>query len=387
MKSLAEQEFYNFFSIRNFEKSRRFSSTYKYSPENLAQILAFYNHPQKEYKTIHIAGTSGKGSMASYIQRLLSASHFKTGLYGSPHFESLFERISINEKNISPKYFNKIFFEIKKNNLIKNLSFFDALTLIAFLYFQKKNVDWAVIETGLGGRLDSTNHLNSSASILTPIGMDHKDILGNTVEEIAKEKAGIIQPNSKVFVLPQQKSVKNIISMVAARKKAKVFFLDSINEPDYRKANLHYAKKIFISIFNMPAPKIDINLKGRFEIIGKSPTLIFDAAHNIIAVRALAVQIKNKFAKELIEGKIIIHINCMKERNIDDLANVFNEELGQTVASKIFLFQFEDSQFYSQGTRFVRPLKKTFAQFLEIEKNMIHIVAGSIRLYSVIKLA
>ncbi len=172
----------------------------KFGLENTKKLLEFLGNPQNSFKSIHIAGTNGKGSTSSLIASVLSKLNYRVGLYTSPHLVRFNERIRIDGNEIEDSYL------VDKVILLKDLiekikpTFFEVTTAIAFKYFADSNIDYAVIETGLGGRLDSTNVIMPEISIITKIDIDHKDFLGETIEKIAYEKGGIIKPNIPVVV-------------------------------------------------------------------------------------------------------------------------------------------------------------------------------------------
>ncbi len=168
----------------------------------LENTIGFLNHlgnPQQDLKTIHIAGSNGKGSTASFIASILQEFGFKVGLYTSPHFVKFNERVVINGKQIDDEYISSFITENEKYIDEHQLTFFEVTTAMAFQYFKEMKPDYCVIETGLGGRLDSTNVLNPLAVVITTISLEHTNVLGNTIEQIAAEKAAIIKKDSKCF--------------------------------------------------------------------------------------------------------------------------------------------------------------------------------------------
>jgi dihydrofolate synthase/folylpolyglutamate synthase len=179
----------------------------------IKNFLSMFKNPQDKIKIIHIAGTNGKGSCAAFIAEILKCSGYKTGLYTSPHLVYIEERIKINGRNISHNVFQKYLKMYSKKALDCNLSYFEYLTALSFIYFEKQKVDIAVIETGLGGRFDATNVIkNPLICIITSISKDHQEILGDTIEKIAFEKAGIIKKNAGVICGKLPKTAINIIN-------------------------------------------------------------------------------------------------------------------------------------------------------------------------------
>ena len=173
---------------------------YKEGLDNTLKLDEFFNHPHKKFKTIHIAGTNGKGSCSHTIADILQSAGYKTGLYTSPHLVDFSERIRVDGKPIEKDFVVKFVEENKHFFEPLHPSFFELTTAMAFLYFAHKEVDVAVIEVGLGGRLDCTNIINPDLSIITNISFDHTQFLGNTLSAIASEKAGIIKENTPVII-------------------------------------------------------------------------------------------------------------------------------------------------------------------------------------------
>lgn len=177
----------------------------KYDLENIHRLCALFSNPEKKYQTIHVAGSNGKGSVTTKIAKGLEYSGLTVGLYTSPHISTFRERITINGQKISEdevsRYLTKVFAAIDQGKLV--VSFFEITTLLAFYYFAERGVDIAVIETGLGGRLDATNIIHPRLSVITTLSLEHTAILGKTLPEIAREKAGIIKPNVPVVLGPK----------------------------------------------------------------------------------------------------------------------------------------------------------------------------------------
>ena len=195
--------------------------------ENINKLLAHIGNPEKELKAIHVAGSNGKGSTSSFIASILTESGFKVGLYTSPHFINFNERIRINGVEVPNDFVTS--FMNKNNEFITRESptFFELTTAMAFKYFAEHGVDYAVIETGLGGRLDATNVLQSLASVITSISLEHTNILGTTIEEIAYEKGEIIKPNQQVFIGSIPDSAKEVIIKKANKENCKYYELNS----------------------------------------------------------------------------------------------------------------------------------------------------------------
>lgn len=235
----------------------------KYDLKNITRLLKALGNPHTGFRSIHVAGTNGKGAAASFTASILQEQGYKTGLFTSPHLLKFNERIRINGKTINDVYIKRFLNENIK--LIKRIkpSFFEVNTALAFKYFADKNVDVAVVECGLGGRLDSTNVLTPDVCIITQIGLDHRQFLGNTLRKIANEKAGIIKPRSNVIISDTNKSLRSIFRNKISKQK-KIFideFLDiKINKNELSKMN-------FSLLFKPVYYKLDLTipLSGTFQ--------------------------------------------------------------------------------------------------------------------------
>ena len=208
------------------------AAAYKADLNNTIAICNLLYNPQQHFKSVHIAGTNGKGSVSHFIASILQESGLKVGLYTSPHFKDFRERIKINGENIHEDFVCS-FIEKYKDNFDKiNPSFFEMTVGMAFSYFAENKIDIAVIETGLGGRLDSTNIIQPVLSVITNISMDHTNLLGDTLEKIAFEKAGIIKENTPIFIGESQEKIKIVFSEQAKEKHTR-------NLDEKRKGKIH----------------------------------------------------------------------------------------------------------------------------------------------------
>jgi dihydrofolate synthase/folylpolyglutamate synthase len=197
---------------------------FKKDLDNTIKFCSHLNHPEKKFKTVHIAGTNGKGSTSHMLASVFQKAGYKTGLYTSPHLKDFRERIKINGQMISEK--EVISFVTENKDFIEELSpsFFEATVAMAFNYFAQQEVDIAVIEVGLGGRLDSTNIISPELSVITNIGYDHMNMLGNTLNEIAGEKAGIIKSSTPVIVGEYQEEIASVFENKASQNNAELTF-------------------------------------------------------------------------------------------------------------------------------------------------------------------
>ena len=276
-------------------------AAYKADLSNTHKLSDYLQHPETGFRSIHIAGTNGKGSVSHMIASILQEAGYKVGLYTSPHLKDFRERIKINGRCISKQFViqfikrHKAFFESN------SLSFFEMTVGMAFEYFKKKQVDIAVIEVGLGGRLDSTNIILPEVSVITNIGLDHTQFLGNTVEQIAVEKAGIIKEGVPVVIGQTQEETTTIFRRMAAERHSDISFADQAVEDTYdsdlkghyQKHNIKTAVQAIWSLkkqgFKVNETQIrkglrhvvtNTGLLGRWQILQEHPKVICDTAHN-----------------------------------------------------------------------------------------------------------
>jgi dihydrofolate synthase/folylpolyglutamate synthase len=220
--------------------SRIGAAAYKEDLHNTIALCHAIDNPHRKFKSIHIAGTNGKGSTSHMLAAMLQQAGYKTGLYTSPHLKDFRERIKINGEMISKEFV--VDFVEKTKTISEEIkpSFFELTVAMAFDYFEKEKVDIAVIETGLGGRLDSTNIITPILSIITNIGYDHMDILGDTLEKIASEKAGIIKTNVPVVIGEYLSETKNIFLAKAKKENAPVY----LAQDEYTVSNINYSSAL-----------------------------------------------------------------------------------------------------------------------------------------------
>jgi dihydrofolate synthase / folylpolyglutamate synthase len=243
-------------------------AAYKDNLDNTVLLDDFYGNPHRKFKTIHVAGTNGKGSVSHMLAAVLQASGYKTGLYTSPHLKDFRERIRINGEMISAEEVANWVEEFRINNELWNIepSFFELTVAMAFDYFANKEVDVAIIEVGLGGRLDSTNIITPEISIITNIGLDHTTLLGDLLEKIALEKAGIIKAGIPVVIGTSQIETKKVFEEVAALKLAPLFFADQEYTIDYGMTDLEGNQLLSVNKNgNRFFTRLKLDLKGRYQ--------------------------------------------------------------------------------------------------------------------------
>lgn len=306
------------------------ASAYKPGLENTVRLLDALGNPHTRFKSIHIAGTNGKGSVSHYLAAILQQAGYKTGLYTSPHLVDFGERIRINGEMIDQQYvvdFIKTYHELTEK---VQPSFFELTMAMAFDYFTHENVDFAIIETGLGGRLDSTNIITPELSIITTIGLDHTEFLGNTLAQIAFEKAGIIKSGVPVVIgemLPEtkpvfeEKAAQTASRMVVAESNFNVSFLNNENGTlNFSFNNKRFSSQltgtyqlknlatVFAAIDQLKLKDFIITdeavqeglarvcdstgLRGRWEKLSDEPLIIADTGHNVQGITAVVNQLR-----------------------------------------------------------------------------------------------
>ena len=313
------------------------AAAYKKDIGNIIKACDFLNNPQEKFKSIHIAGTNGKGSTAHLLSSVLQEAGYKTGLYTSPHLIDFRERIKINGKKISEEHVIDFVNSNKENFETINMSFFEYTVAMAFYEFEKEKVDIAIIETGLGGRLDSTNIVNPLLSIITNIGYDHMNLLGDSLEEIAFEKAGIIKENTPVLIGKKQQEIDHVFKKQANKKNASLTYAKRFDNqfseeiPDYQKENINTVisaidvlnwnisnEEINSGIKNV---KINTGLRGRWEVLSTKPKIVCDTGHNIDGIN----QVINHLEK-IKYGKLHFVFGTVNDKKLDSILNILPKD-------------------------------------------------------------
>ena len=337
------------------------AKAYKPDLGNITELLDFLGNPQNNFKTVHVAGTNGKGTVSHTLASIFQECGYKTGLYTSPHLLDFRERIRINGQMIPEQ--NVI--DFIGNNKAKfeemQLSFFEMATGMAFDYFAKEKVDIAIIEVGLGGRLDSTNVIKPELSVITNISLDHVNMLGDTLAEIAVEKAGIIKPNTPVVIGETQPETKDVFIKKAEECKASIYFADQIvdcdkihvESLDYQKFDIwkdnelyieavefpllgYYQKKNLATVicavevlkekFNIDKKDIvnglefvvkNTNLMGRWQILSRQPLVIADTGHNVGGIKEIVMQLSDMSFR-----KLHFVLGCVNDKDIDGILHL-----------------------------------------------------------------
>ncbi|MEE9430521.1 MAG: folylpolyglutamate synthase/dihydrofolate synthase family protein [Melioribacteraceae bacterium] len=390
--------------------------------DNITNLLNHINNPQKELKIIHVAGSNGKGSTASFLSSILQECGYKVGLYTSPHFVKFNERIRINGLEIDDSSIIDFLEENKKYIGKKKPTFFEIATALAYNYFNENNIDFAIMETGLGGRLDATNTITPIASVITSISLEHSRILGDTLEKIAYEKGGIIKKNTPVFVGKVPIEAEKVFLEITKEKNCKLHNIknyieefqnhiilkgDKTNYNLYSsglegKHQLHNATLAILVLqktLNINDDKIifrglnnvvkNTNLHGRYERFNDSPTVIFDAAHNLEGINVFLSQFEKEASKY---NKTILIYGAMQDKNNSNMLKLLNKHF-----DKIFLTStnYERAATVSELKKIaklsnieVEELKQTniyISNFIKQKSNDCLTVLGSIYLLGEIK--
>lgn len=331
---------------------------------NTIKLCALLGNPQTRFKAIHVAGTNGKGSTSHMLASVLQAAGYKTGLYTSPHLKEFTERIKVNGEEVEQAYVVDFVNRIHLAVADIKPSFFEITVAMAFDYFAKAKVDIAVIEVGLGGRLDSTNVITPEVSVITNIGWDHKDLLGDTLEKIAFEKAGIIKHHVPVVISERQKEVEEVFIQKAQEQQSHIVFaadnysaIQSVNAASiaytvYKKSDIYirtlklpllgiYQQKNLpgvlqtVDVINNLGFKINIEslieglenvtsntgLKGRWQKLNDKPLTICDTGHNIDGMREIVAQLN-----QLDVAQKHIVFGVVKDKDVSDILNVLPKD-------------------------------------------------------------
>jgi dihydrofolate synthase/folylpolyglutamate synthase len=337
------------------------AKAYKPDLGNITELLDFLGNPQNNFKTVHVAGTNGKGTVSHTLASIFQECGYKTGLYTSPHLLDFRERIRINGQMIPEQNVIDFIGDNKEKFEEMQLSFFEMATGMAFDYFAKEKVDIAIIEVGLGGRLDSTNVIKPELSVITNISLDHVSMLGNTLAEIAVEKAGIIKPNTPVVIGETQPETKDVFIKKAEECKAPIYFADQIvdcdkihiESLDYQKFDIwkdnelyieavefpllgYYQKKNLATVicavevlkekFNIDKKDIvnglefvvkNTNLMGRWQILSRQPLVIADTGHNVGGIKEIVMQLSDMSFR-----KLHFVLGCVNDKDIDGILHL-----------------------------------------------------------------
>ena len=333
-----------------------------YGLERTYKLLEHLGNPERDLKLIHIAGTNGKGSTTSMITEILMGEGYKVGMYTSPFIEEFEERIQINRNNLPKESLAILMDEIKVavDKVIEagynHPTEFEIITVLMLLYFKKENIDFGVIEVGLGGTLDSTNVIKPIIQVITSISFDHTNLLGNTLEKIAREKAGIIKRGIPTVIYPQQEEVLKVIKnkcfemdselYIANNENLKFKNIVNLDKPyqllkynneidillpllgEHQIINLSVAMQaievlnnkniIDISIANIVKSIKNVSWKGRLEVLSNNPYVVIDGAHNIQGIKTLSRNIKKYFKYE----NLYLILGILADKDVEEMIKI-----------------------------------------------------------------
>lgn len=358
----------------------------EFTLKNIKALLEIFNKPQDKLEIIHITGTNGKGSVASFIANALIENNYSVGKFTSPYITNIREEIEVNRKEISEEDFANIASEVrsKVEELDEKKIFvsgFEILTAIAYIYFFRKKLDFAVMEVGMGGRVDATNVMEKSIPVFCHIALDHANILGDTLEKIAREKGGIIKENSSVFSYPQDEEARQELKKVSKEKSSyfNEFSLDEVklissdefgNKFDFRShkdveislIGEHQALNASLALmvldflkeeYKLDEEKIKLGFKkaaniGRTECLSKNPLIVVDGSHNLDSIEGIEKSVKKFSYKNLILG-----FSLLKDK---DHSNILRKI--EKIADKIVLTEIDNERFTDLDS-----LEKEFKSF------------------------
>jgi len=384
--------------------------------DTIRKLLELLGDPHKELKCIHIAGTNGKGSTSSYLATMLKEAGYKVGLYTSPYLERFNERISINGMDIPDERLAEITERVKDRIQImiqegwEHPTTFEIITAIGFVYFKEENVDYVVLEVGLGGRLDATNVIDKSIlSIITTIDYDHMDVLGDTLGKIAYEKAGIIKEKGTVLSYPQQQEAIEVIKKVCEERNAELTIcplenvrivelneyggvfdyhfnnstfknleISLIGQHQVYNAALSVAAMVLLrekGLVSISDEQIRAGLKktrwkGRLEVLNRHPLFVIDGAHNPQGVRTLADNLKRFRYNRLILGLAIL-----KDKDVEKMVKIITPLADEIIITEANIYRKMKAEEleqiinrYNKNTHIEKDIKKAIDKSYELAK-------------------
>ncbi len=394
---------------------RRFGM--KLGLEATQKVVEILGNPQKEFKSIHIAGTNGKSSTAVMIARVLQEAGYKVGLYTSPHLVKFNERIQVNGEKITDEELVQLT-DLIKDKLADKVqpTFFEFTTALAFLHFVHKKVDIAVVEVGLGGRLDATNVLNPLVGVITNIGLEHEQHLGDTLEKIAKEKAEIIKQGSVIVTAEKEKNILDYFAKICKERDAELFVVqeklpfkkvaENFDHQEFEVSGLvegkfslpllgdhqlenactamlalHLLDKKGVSV---PKEAIQKGLKGakfsgRLEVVSKEPLIIVDGAHNAAGMMALC-----NYIKKLPKRKLLV-LGISKDKNITEMMKLVVPLFEEVIVTQGNFKPTDTSVLATEGRKYIKIVHELpkiedalLAAHESVEKDELLLVTGSI---------
>ena len=355
----------------NFEEATRWLYGFqkfgiKLGLDRIGHIAKELGNPQDSYKSIHVGGTNGKGSVCKFLEGILVESGYTVGVYTSPHLQRINERITINKKEIFDDELISLVEKVKPivEEMIKNgenPTFFEVFTAIAFYYFSEKKVDIVIIEVGLGGRFDATNILNPLVSVITNVSLEHQNVLGKTIEKIAFEKAGIIKDSVPVVTAADGKALEVIKTQAEEKNSSVVLIKDRFKRIEKQNFLVNGSLKdykvqtklvgsfqgenialaigavetlqingMFISEGSIKKGITKTKNIGRMEIVGTNPFIILDGAHNPAGMKHLSETLKNDFDYE----RLILVLGILSDKNVEEMLEIIVPLADEIIVTK-----------------------------------------------------
>ena len=350
------------YRLVNHERTLNYKYENAFKLDRVHYMLRALGDPHKSFPSVHVAGTKGKGSTAAMVASVLGRAGYKVGLYTSPHLVSFKERIRTDGRKISEEEFSRLIAEVSPLVTFSpegrsSHSFFDVLTAVAFLHFRREGVDWAVVEVGMGGRLDATNVLSPEICILTPISYDHMKFLGSTLSEIAYEKAGVLKPDVPAVVAPQDGEAMEVIREVASERGVPLVdvgreyrwertamrddgeefliegpwgkyevFVPLLGEHQGLNAAVAVAAVDLLRSRGLEVPReavpeglSSLRLLGRISVVGREPWVVVDVAHNAASAERLRKVLEERF---LGSGRLFLVFALLRDKDLPRMAEV-----------------------------------------------------------------
>jgi dihydrofolate synthase/folylpolyglutamate synthase len=308
------------------------ATAYKPTLENTKKLIDLFDVDLNSLRFVHVAGTNGKGTTSSILASYFTEAGLKTGLFTSPHINDFRERIRVNGKLVHKGFVREFIQKVRTIDLEFAPSFFEISWVMALKHFQTEACEIVVVETGLGGRLDATNVISPLISVITNIGLDHTAILGNTLPEIAFEKAGIIKKNVPVVIGYRQEATTATFEQVSNNRNAALYFVEQLPDATTFDMNKATAKKALellsaevvpfkLNLFDRSILNLTRNsgIRGRFQVLNKSPLLIADAAHNFDGILRLISDVKLKYP----DRKVHAVYGASNDKNLHKLLTLF----------------------------------------------------------------
>ena len=369
------------------------SKAYKPGLDNIKSFVEHLNINTQDIKLIHVGGTNGKGSTCAYLSSIIQESGYRVGTFTSPHFFDYRERIKVNNNKIEKDFISK--FILTHRDIIEKLelTFFELSFGMSLSYYIEKNVDYAIIEVGLGGRLDATNIINPILSVITNISYDHTEILGNTLKKIAFEKAGIIKQNTKVIIGERDKDTENVFIDIAHKNFSEIIFASDYKSK-FENSDIEYFNKNIKTVVqicrNLNDEKINDNsiekgilnvhintdFYGRWTVLNDSPKIIFDSAHNESGFIHLSKQLS------LLEyDKLFFILSFVKGKNVKKLISYLPDKsliyfTSSNISRSMNHIEIEES--IGKNINFNKNPKKIYSNILSsASSNDLIIITGS----------